>query len=349
MDRPLRIAVIGIGFGQQVHVPAFRADERCQVAVLGASSLARAAEVAARLGVPEASGDWQAVVHRADLDAVSIAVPPDLQSQIAATALECGKAAFCEKPLAATVEQAEEACRAAERSGLANVVNFEFPECDAWRCAREWLDRGAIGSVSSIDVDWRVQTYGNRARLAGWKSLPERGGGALNAFAAHTLYALELFGGRIAAVRARLGRAPDDDRPGETEVDVELRFTSGAGGRVHIATDAPPPHYHRFDLAGAGGSLRLINEGRDYLSGFRVLHASPASPKMTPVTSAGDADHAETDGRVVATARLVRKFVDSIAGEPPAAPTFADGRRVQVLIAAARQSSAERRWVDTRV
>ena len=106
MSPPLRVAVIGVGFGQQVHVPAFRADPRCEVTTLCASNEAKAAEIAGRLNVPRASGDWRAVIADSEIDAVSIAVPPCLQSQIALEALEHGKAVFCEKPLAAHVHDA---------------------------------------------------------------------------------------------------------------------------------------------------------------------------------------------------------------------------------------------------
>ena len=55
-DRPLRVAVIGLGFGQQVHVPAFRADSRCDVTTLCASTEQKALEVARLLNVPSAIG-----------------------------------------------------------------------------------------------------------------------------------------------------------------------------------------------------------------------------------------------------------------------------------------------------
>ncbi len=178
MSPPLRVAVIGVGFGQQVHVPAFRTDPRCEVTTLCASNEAKAAEIAGRLNVPRASGDWRAVIADSEIDAVSIAVPPCLQSQIALEALEHGKAVFCEKPLAAHVHDALAVRKAAERSGQPNMVNFEFCKCDAWRDLQTVL-KSKIGSVKSVEVDWRVWTYANQHRLENWKSSPEEGGGAL--------------------------------------------------------------------------------------------------------------------------------------------------------------------------
>jgi predicted dehydrogenase len=358
-DQPLRVAVIGLGFGQQVHVPAFRCDPRCEVTMLCASTEAKAAEIAGRLNVPRSSGDWRRVVCDADIEAVSIAVQPRLQPEIAIAALEHGKAVFCEKPLAAHPHEALAALRAAGRSRCA-MVNFEFCECDAWREAllhsgrpgRSLADPYWIGCASSVKVDWRVQTYANRNRLQNWKSRPEDGGGALQAFVAHTFHTLELFlEGPICRLKARLSKSAGDPRPGETEVDIEVQFLLGGSAIVHVATDAPPPHHHRIELAGHG-ALTLLNEGSDYIDGFRVLYTPPAPPTMAPVPaqifpSAGQGAAQTRDGRVEATSRLVEKFVTWALGGEAAHPNFADGYRVQSLIEAARRSNSEDRWVDT--
>jgi predicted dehydrogenase len=361
MDRPLHVAVIGLGFGQQVHVPAFRADSRCEVTTLCASAEAKAADVARRLGVPHASGDWRTVVASPDIDVVSIAVPPRLQPAIAIEALRQGKAVFCEKPLAADLQEARAVDDAAARSGRPNLVNFEFCQCDAWRRAAKFINSDQIGPIISVDVDWRVRTYGNRSRSDNWKSKPEEGGGALNAFVAHTFYDLERIAGSIERVQARLSKAPDDPRPGETEVALEARFlTGGARATVHVATDAPPPHHHRIEIVGRSGVLRLLNEGSDYIDGFRVLYGPGTGATMTVVSSqtaafdesplqAADGGAVTPDGRTVATSRLVRKFLNWACDGRPAHPDLADGHRVQFLIEAARRSNAERRWMDALV
>ncbi len=130
---------------------------------------------------------------------------------------------------------------AARRSGLANMVNFEFCECDAWREVQADLKMDRIGPVSSVKVDWRVQTYANRNRLDNWKSHPEDGGGTLQAFVAHTFHTLELFVGPICRLKARLSKSGDDPRPGETEVELEATFPLAA---AQPFTSRPMPRRH---------------------------------------------------------------------------------------------------------
>jgi predicted dehydrogenase len=348
--RPLRVAVIGLGFGQQVHVPAFRADSRCEVTTLCGSTKEKAVDIAGRLNVPHASGDWRSVVADPEIDAVSIAVPPCLQPKIALEALRYAKAVFCEKPLAAHVHDALP-LRNAVDPNLPNMVNFEFCECDGWQSLQTALR--SHRPIRSIHVDWRVRTYANQHRLENWKSRPEQGGGALQAFVAHTFYLLEQLKGPISRLVAKLNKEVDDPRAGETEVTIEAQFLQGGQAKVHVATDAAPPHRHQIDVVGTP-SLRLLNEGSDYIDGFQLFRTFHEGATLTPVpfssaerpASTPQGADAKRDGRTEATSRLVRKFVDWALGGSPAHPNFADGYRVQFLIEAARRSNAEGRWMD---
>src|SRR5262245_65528646 len=106
------IAVIGIGivgcnYGRTVLLPAFRADPRCEVVALAGTDAARAAELARAADVARGLGDWRALVEDRAVAAVAIAVPPDLQPEIARRALDLGKPVFVEKPLAADLAGAQ--------------------------------------------------------------------------------------------------------------------------------------------------------------------------------------------------------------------------------------------------
>src|ERR1700729_2517911 len=124
----LRIGVAGIGFGQHVHIPAFRLNQDCEVVGVCASTHDRARAVADRTGVGCAFGDWREMIEDSRIDAVTLALPPALQTTVAIAALGLGKAVFCEKPLATSVEDAAQMVIAADSSALANMVDFEFPE-----------------------------------------------------------------------------------------------------------------------------------------------------------------------------------------------------------------------------
>ncbi len=340
---PLRVAVVGLGFGS-VHVAAFRTDPRCEVVALASRQPGRAEAAARELGIARSFADWREVVANPDVDVVSLAVPAPSQAEIGLAALRAGKHVFFEKPLAPTLEAAQRMAAGAS-PGAKTAINFEFPEIPAFRDAKLSLDRGDIGRLRHVAATWRIETYGNRARIENWKSDSAAGGGALNLFGSHVLYYLEWLFGPIAAVTASLQRPAADPRAAETLCTLSLVTRTDLPMVVSIATDAYQGPGHRIEIYGDDGALILENRTSDYILGFELQTLRRLDDVKT-VSSQMDRDGIR-DGRSVATAAGTRRFVDAIVALAPApSPNFRDGLRVQRLIDATRRSSASRRAID---
>ena len=342
----VRIGVVGIGFGQHVHVPAFRLDPRCDVTAIAASRAERAREVVSRLNVPKAYGDWRALVEDPEVDAVAIATPPVVQPDIALAALQHGKAVFCEKPLAASLATARDMARAGEQAGVANMVDFIFPEIGAWRTAKHILEDGGIGGLRHVSVHWSLETYTNRAGLDSWKARTAEGGGALNNFLSHSLCYLEWFMGPVARLSAGLFRAPNDPRPGDTFAVVSLTFASGVAASVSINAAAFLGNGHRLEFYGDAGTLVLDNPTADYVKGFHLLHGTRETGHFEQVQVEEPADTFKGDGRIVAVSRLIKRFADWMETGVDTRPSLKEGLRVQHLLEAARRSHEAGCWVD---
>jgi predicted dehydrogenase len=341
----IRVGVIGIGFGQQVHVPAFRADPRCTVAALCASSLERAARIAERLGIPKAVGAWEELVSDPGVDVVSIAVPPALQSRVACAAAQQGKHVFCEKPAAASAAEAAAMLEAATQARVAHAIDFEFPEIPQWRQAREIVAAGRLGPLRHAAFTWRLETMSSRAAADTWKRDPGRGGGTLNSFASHAFHHVEWLLGRIGRVLAHLRAG---GRSSEAGVEIWAELRSGQTVTVAIATDAFLGPGHRIEVYGEEGTLVLENAGRDLVRDFTLRVGDRAAGTFRELSAGWRPDDPAADGRVMAVEPLVRRFVDrveaGVAGGSAAAPSLAHGLRVQELLEAARRSHAQGTW-----
>jgi len=124
-NQPLRIGVIGVGFGARVHVPAFLA-EGWEVPVVWGRRQAIAAGKAAELGIAEVAEDWQDLVARDDLDAVAVTTPPAAHHEMVMAALRAGKHVLCEKPFALNGLEARAMRDMAREQGLTAMVAHEF-------------------------------------------------------------------------------------------------------------------------------------------------------------------------------------------------------------------------------
>ncbi len=332
----LKIGIVGIGYGQHVLLPVFQADDRVTVAGLCASTEERARAVADKHGVPGAYGDPSALI--ADVDAVAIAVPPQHQTEIALAAIQAGKPVFLEKPLATTVEDAQRIADAVEQAGVANVIDFEFPEIAAWSVAREQVAQ--MGPLRHVEVIWNIENYSNRARLDNWKTGRE-GGGALYNFVSHVFYYLPWFTGQpITSVSATLTNAPTDPRAGDTLDAITVGFANGLTGVISVSNHAFMGSGHRITFYGDAATLVLENTTSDYMHGFTVRYAERDTDdalRDIPVPAVDT----RADGRRMAAGALARRWVAWILDGTPAIPTAADGLAVQQLIAAAQQSSAD--------
>ncbi len=338
MTPPVRIAVIGAEFGQKVHVPAFRADRRCEVVAICASTLQSAARAAELAGVPQAYGDVREMLATAQVDAVSIAVPPAAQVQLVIEAAKAGKHVFCEKPLATGKEAAEEALAAVERAGVIHAIDFIFAEIPAWQRARSALNEGKLGNLRHAALTWRVETYAFAAGLDSWKTRNQDGGGAVNNFLSHSLYYLEWLLGPFARVAAQI--LPQNSR-NNSGVEAWFETESKRSVTVSIANDAFLGPGHRLEIYGERGSLVLSNPTKDYVTGFTLSMGTRESGSLSAELSESPSG---ADGRIEAVSRIVRRFLDAILSGTPVTPNLAHGVRVQHLIAKVRAADETGTW-----
>jgi predicted dehydrogenase len=113
-ERRLRIGVVGAGHFGRFHALKVAANPRAALAGVCDVDAARAASVATEADGPRL--DWPGLL--AASDAVVIATPAEAHFKLAAEALQAGRHVLVEKPIAATLAEAEELARLAAAHGL---------------------------------------------------------------------------------------------------------------------------------------------------------------------------------------------------------------------------------------
>ncbi len=137
---PIRIAIIGAGAhaaGQ--HLPALLDHERrhpgsVTVAAVCDRDTARAAALAAPWGAA-VHDDWRACLDQVRPDAVHVCLPPALTPRVALAAATAGAAVWVEKPLAATLAEAEELVAGLATARAMASMNRRFEPAMARLCA----------------------------------------------------------------------------------------------------------------------------------------------------------------------------------------------------------------------
>jgi len=97
------------------------------------------------------SPDASSVVDDPGVDAIVIATPVATHYDLVAAALDAGKHVLVTKPLAASVEEADELVALAERKSLVLLVDHTFIYTGAVEKLRSLIREGALGDVYYVD------------------------------------------------------------------------------------------------------------------------------------------------------------------------------------------------------
>jgi predicted dehydrogenase len=321
-----RVAVVGSGFGCRVHVPALRAAGFDVVALVG-QDRDRTTRRAQRLDVPTACAGLSEALAL-ELDAVTIATPPDTHAPLTLEALDAGVHVLCEKPFAVKAAQAESMRLAAESSGLVGLVAHEFRFAPERALVARLIADGAIGRPRLATLVQHLSLVADRsAPMPWWWYDTSRGGGWLLASGSHVVDQIRHWLGNVVMVRssAVLHRANDAD----DTFTAHLVMASGCEVTLGQTAAAWGPPSGITHVAGDEGSLWIDRESSVWLAdaehpgGRCVLEAAAAEPSDDP-------RHRFTHLELGPFTDLCRQFAVAInGGGTGEAATFADGVATQ--------------------
>ena len=147
-----RIAVIGAGHWGPNLIRNFHNHTTSEVVWVIDRDEARLKLAESRYPGIRTATDPAAAFADPQVDAVVISTPTITHYELAKAALEAGKHALVEKPVAASAEEADALCDLAERRGLILMVGQVFLFNAAIRRVREYLAQGELGRLFYISM-----------------------------------------------------------------------------------------------------------------------------------------------------------------------------------------------------
>ncbi len=351
----IRVAIIGLGaVTRNIHLPAYaqlkdkvRVVAGCDPDQDARASIQKSGQLERVFDSPEE------MIEQTRPEVVAICTPPSLHHEQTLMALNYGCHVFCEKPMAESLEQADEIIEAAAKTNRLVVINNQFPYMNIHLAAKQRIGRPEFGELlflhawqtfrptDETEADWRgqirkrvcfefgvhvfelVRFFFEDNPIKVWAHMPNPGGRMKSDVI--NIISLEFADGRAAAiVLDRLSRGPErylDMRlDGEfasihTSIGGELRLEAG----IHTKERSP---FFGFHLA-KGGKAVLQDGNRSKVIG---------KDGMNPFASA--------------TAHHFRNFIGAIDNGRIPPGSAADNRNTLALVFAAFDSAESGRAVE---
>ncbi len=381
MSQTIKSAIVGTGFIGPAHLEALRRIPNVEVVALVEVNQALADEKAKQLGIPRAYV-FEEMLKQDDIDVVHICTPNFLHYSQAKAVLEAEKHVVCEKPLAISLQEAEDLVRIAKTTGLVNAVHFNLRYYPMVRQMKVMREKGELGEVYSIMgsylQDWLfLQTDYN------WRLEPDKSGDsrAIADIGSHLLDITEYVTGlKITQVMAdfstvhktrlkplkpietysgKMLTAEDyQEVPINTEdhATVLLRFDNGSKGSITVSqVNAGRKNRLNIEIAGSKSNFEFNSERPNELwigkreKANELLMKDP-SLVHTEVNSLVSFPGGHNEGFPDTSKQLFKEVYAAVAtGKQPSQPTyptFADGLRELLIGERIVESNKKQAWVN---
>ena len=225
--RRLRVGIVGAGIGAE-HFQAYLAfADRFEVRYMCDLDDARAAQAVSGRKAVTITRNLDQILADPEIDLVDICLPPHLHLSACSAALQAGKDVICEKPLVASLAEADQLADMMQQTGRKVFPVFQYRYGAGAAKLQKLMAAGLAGTplVGSLETHWhRDEAYYAVDWRGSWAG--ERGGAILG-HAIHIHDWLSFAFGEIDSVFAYLAT-----RVNEIEVEdcasLSIRMRSGA-------------------------------------------------------------------------------------------------------------------------
>ncbi|MBD3386116.1 gfo/Idh/MocA family oxidoreductase [candidate division KSB1 bacterium] len=172
----IRWGILGTGKIANVFANNLKQVALADLSAVGSRDLSRAKSFAKDHSIAKPYGSYEELAKDTKIDVIYISTPHPFHCENTLMCLNHGKAVLCEKPFAINAEQAGQMILTAKKENLFLMEAMWTRFLPAIIKTKKWIDKGKIGTVRFVNVDFGFQaSFDEHHRLFN----PQLGGGAL--------------------------------------------------------------------------------------------------------------------------------------------------------------------------
>ncbi len=321
------------------------------------------------MGFKRATIDYREVVNDSKVELISVCVPNSMHKEISIAALKAGKHVWCEKPMATSVDDAEQMLAAARESTSQTILGYNYTQNPLVQSARDMIEEGVIGRVTGFHGVYDVDNEADPDRPYSWRMNREASGTGANADVMCHLVSMAHYmtGSEITRLVGDYDTVHkerrDPDNSGQTrQVDNDdvctalTHYASGIKGTLRVSRVAWGRKCGlRWEVHGSQGMIchdqERLNEIQLYKrskdprqQGFRTIQSGQYhEPYSAFLPNAG-----HTLGFIDVKVCELHNLLTAIVNKVPTWPNFEDGIKIEKVMDAIDRSALSDRWIDVK-
>jgi scyllo-inositol 2-dehydrogenase (NAD+) len=256
MKAKVSVGVIGLGRMGQIYAEHLARHGQVRIASVSDVVEERAAQLAAQFGVGSWTADYREILHDKSVDAVFVTSSTSTHREVVIAAAEAGKAIFCEKPIALTLQDTDQMIAAIDRSGVMFQAGFMRRFDRGYVAAKRKIEEGVIGEPVTFKSVGRDPFCPDLEYAR-----PSVSGGLILDMAIHDFdLARWLMADEVRRVQTEGGTLAFPQLNTVGDIDnavVNMRFQGGALGNVEVSRNALYGYDIRTEVLGTEGGLNI--------------------------------------------------------------------------------------------
>ncbi|MBI5092518.1 MAG: Gfo/Idh/MocA family oxidoreductase [Candidatus Hydrogenedentes bacterium] len=316
--------------------------------------------------------DYRELIDDPEIDVVTVSSPNRFHKDQLIAAIRAGKHIYCDKPVAGSLEDAEDVLDAMRTTGYMGKSQtvLQYRYFPATMRAKQLVDEGFLGRIFHYRGGYIHSSNINPNKPLHWKSdKSQGGGGSLFDMGAHTLDMMTHLVGEIATINVLcetfIKERPNKDAGTLVAVDTDdvalmlLRHANGAIGTLEATKMATGICDElRFEIHGELGAMRFNLMEPNWLEVYDVR--DPCAPQgglrgfkkiecvqQYPPPGGGFPNPKFSIGWIRAHMHCLYNFLECIALDKTPSPTLEEGIRLQKVMVAGYRSAESGQWVRT--
>ena len=352
---PLRIAIAGLGFGENVHIPASLSNKNIELVGLWHPRPERLKEACHKYQLC-AYENWKDLVNDSEIEGVIIATPPAPRYELALEAIKAGKHLLLEKPTCLNSDEVIELQRNAIKRNLKIAVDYEYRAVPLFMQAKRIITEKKLDEPYFVKLDWLMSSRANPDRPWNWYSDEDSGGGVLGALGTHAFDMIHWLIGpthslsainstsikeRFCPLSKTFKKVTSED-VSISQLQIKSINNNLIPAQVNLSAVTKQSRGFSLEIYGGNGTLVLSSDNqKDYVHGFGLWYSGKGDV-LKNIQPDSDLSFSKiwTDGRIAPVARIQNWWAQSIIDGNPVIPGLVEGLASQIVCDKIKESNS---------